>query len=203
MGKCLLREFTCGLPGSSDALGAEKLGDHSSPFLCLPFLDPMHSSTFGHPETTQLTLRSAELPALLASLLCPNSSCPTFLSHLKNVACLLRVGMVAGLAWGVAQVSSVRHPGCPWMAKVYKWNEKDCFSLLFSMVIKCTGKCDYEVIKLHHPFKNETWNHYWSASRKDRMSDMEGSRLSLYRDLGLERGRDCRGARSKQGRTGP
>ena len=100
MGKCLLREFTWGPPGSSDALGAEKLGDHSFPFLCLPFLDPMHSSTFGQPETTQLTLRSAELPALLAFLFCPNPSRPTFLSHLKEVACLLRMGMVAGLAWG-------------------------------------------------------------------------------------------------------
>lgn len=88
------------------------------------------------------------------------------------------------------------------MAEDYKWNEKDCFSLLFRMVIKCAGTCDYEVIKLHHPFKNETWNHYWSSSQKDRMSDMEGSHLSLYRDLGLGRGWDCRGAHSKQGRTG-
>lgn len=33
------------------------------------------------------------------------------------------------------------------------------------------------------------------------MSDMEGSHLPLYRDLGLERGRDCVGAHSKQWRN--
>ena len=78
LGPCLnVGVFTQGAkwspPGSSDALGAEKSGDHNSPSLCFPFPDlvilciPL---SLGQLETTQLTLRSwgvstAQVPALL------------------------------------------------------------------------------------------------------------------------------------------